>query len=309
MRDDSMNPETYNDDMREEYEIRGGVRGKYYERYRQGPNFVVLDSDASPTEIRRVSTQAEHLPNRRIWVTATQRIVADLFPLIDRALDDRRSGREPLATIPRLALFHLLGCLQTSMSANERGEHSVAMSLLRQCVETLFVVELGFQDATLRDPVIAKWVESRKPQSEMRQYLDEIMPRRQDAGLWNESWYEFVSNLTRAVQPYAHYTSALAGWQIAQYPHTFDNRVFALVGPAAFDIVNATRISLLHALVVWALGEITQRAAPDVFDSRPDVLETIQELKANLRTTELLQDHHNWADQIASNVLAKPQRS
>jgi hypothetical protein len=33
--------------MRDEYDIRGGVRGKYYERYRQGTNVVVLEEDVA----------------------------------------------------------------------------------------------------------------------------------------------------------------------------------------------------------------------------------------------------------------------
>jgi hypothetical protein len=33
------------DEMRAEYDLRGGVRGKYYERYRQGTNLVLLDPD------------------------------------------------------------------------------------------------------------------------------------------------------------------------------------------------------------------------------------------------------------------------
>lgn len=33
------------DDMRPEYDLRGGVRGKYYERYRQGTNVVLLEPD------------------------------------------------------------------------------------------------------------------------------------------------------------------------------------------------------------------------------------------------------------------------
>ncbi len=35
------------DEMRPEYDIRGGVRGKYYERYKQGTNVVVLDPDVA----------------------------------------------------------------------------------------------------------------------------------------------------------------------------------------------------------------------------------------------------------------------
>lgn len=33
--------------MRDEYDIRGGVRGKYYERYQQGTNVVLLEPDVA----------------------------------------------------------------------------------------------------------------------------------------------------------------------------------------------------------------------------------------------------------------------
>jgi len=35
------------DEMRPEYDLRGGVRGKYYQRYRQGTNVVLLDADVA----------------------------------------------------------------------------------------------------------------------------------------------------------------------------------------------------------------------------------------------------------------------
>jgi len=35
------------DEMGPEYDIRGGVRGKYYERYRQGTNVVLLEPDVA----------------------------------------------------------------------------------------------------------------------------------------------------------------------------------------------------------------------------------------------------------------------
>jgi len=39
--------ETHDDEMRAEYDLRGGVRGKYYERYREGTNIVLLDADVA----------------------------------------------------------------------------------------------------------------------------------------------------------------------------------------------------------------------------------------------------------------------
>ncbi len=35
------------EDMKPEYDIRGGTRGKYYERYREGTNIVLLEPDVA----------------------------------------------------------------------------------------------------------------------------------------------------------------------------------------------------------------------------------------------------------------------
>lgn len=43
----NLNNERDEDDMRPEYDLRGGVRGKYYQRYRQGTNVVLLEPDVA----------------------------------------------------------------------------------------------------------------------------------------------------------------------------------------------------------------------------------------------------------------------
>lgn len=45
MSESNTNPE--DDDMLPEYDLTGGVRGKYVERYRQGTNIVLLDPDVA----------------------------------------------------------------------------------------------------------------------------------------------------------------------------------------------------------------------------------------------------------------------
>ena len=35
------------DEMRPEYDLRGGVRGKYYKQYMEGTNLVLLDPDVA----------------------------------------------------------------------------------------------------------------------------------------------------------------------------------------------------------------------------------------------------------------------
>ncbi|OCR00556.1 hypothetical protein BCD67_11260 [Oscillatoriales cyanobacterium USR001] len=44
----SQEPEvTVNDDIKPEYDFSGGVRGRYYEAYRQSSNIVILDPDVA----------------------------------------------------------------------------------------------------------------------------------------------------------------------------------------------------------------------------------------------------------------------
>lgn len=44
-----MNPETQieNDEMLPEYDLSGGIRGKYYEAYKQAQNTIILDPDVA----------------------------------------------------------------------------------------------------------------------------------------------------------------------------------------------------------------------------------------------------------------------
>ena len=41
------NKPTDKEEMKAEYDIRGGVRGKYYERYQHGTNVILLEPDVA----------------------------------------------------------------------------------------------------------------------------------------------------------------------------------------------------------------------------------------------------------------------
>lgn len=42
-----MSEKPEDDDLQPEYDFSGALRGKYYERYRQGTNVVLLDPDVA----------------------------------------------------------------------------------------------------------------------------------------------------------------------------------------------------------------------------------------------------------------------
>jgi hypothetical protein len=47
MSESNMKPDDEDDEMLPQYDLTGGVRGKYVERYRQGTNVVLLDPDVA----------------------------------------------------------------------------------------------------------------------------------------------------------------------------------------------------------------------------------------------------------------------
>lgn len=42
-----VDSDTLHDEMKDEYDIRGGVRGKYFERHQSGTNVVLLERDVA----------------------------------------------------------------------------------------------------------------------------------------------------------------------------------------------------------------------------------------------------------------------
>ncbi|MFZ0960678.1 MAG: hypothetical protein WAO35_07205 [Terriglobia bacterium] len=68
------------DEMRPEYDLRGGVRGKYYQRYQEGTNVVLLDSD-----VAAVFRDSESVNQAlRVLINAARQIEAATPPKADR---------------------------------------------------------------------------------------------------------------------------------------------------------------------------------------------------------------------------------
>jgi hypothetical protein len=89
------------------------------------------------------------------------------------------------------------------------------MALLRQCVEALTIVDVGLQPHEFATDVLLSWVEDRLTQGQIRKKLEAERWPQYGCGLWQESWGEYFGNLARAVQPYAHYSRTLMGWQFS----------------------------------------------------------------------------------------------
>ncbi len=196
-----------------------------------------------------------------------------IWPCWQVALDvlsKRRTGNLNLDHIPELAAIHFIHCMEASIETNRRGRHAVAVGLVRQCVETLTLIDVGLQEQSRRDPLLEAWRQERKTHGQIRSELERDVWPRYGRGLWNETWAEFFGEFARAVQPYAHYTHLLQGWQLASPPGQQLSRspdgnylFLAQIGFNTYDGLKASRITLLHCLLTWAMARLVENNGGD----------------------------------------------
>jgi hypothetical protein len=157
------------------------------------------------------------------WFVLGDQLLWPLIGIAVRSAHEHDHASEDSRAVTELAFCHHAGCMQASMYANEQGKHSAAICLVRQSVEALTVGEIGLQRTEVAEPLLADW-RSGKPHGALRRGLQTLVWPRYGNGLWDEPWADFYANLARAVQPYAHYSYELQGWQYSVLASDFDNR-------------------------------------------------------------------------------------
>jgi hypothetical protein len=250
------------------------------------------------------------MPNPK-WRIMAARVGPDVLTLTNREFDARLQVSENLdaGIAPQLALYHLQGCLNASIDANARHLPSVAICLIRQCVEALAVIDAGFQGASVRDGLLGEWLSGKRSCGELRKALETTVWPRYELGLWNESWAEFFGNLAKAVQPYAHYTQSLLEWQKSViYSDGVERngsvRMTLATSPTSQDAVKLSRIALLQSLVIWTLARLL---LANVTAPRPVSLhEDVEELGRAIGSSKLLFKSRQWADELMPHVIFKP---
>lgn len=163
---------------------------------------------------------------------------------------------------PMLAHWFVLDTLLLANQANRDGMHANALALTRQCVEAISVIELGICGHPDAEATLLKWDSDELTAGKLRAWLQANVWPQYGSGLWTEPWSTFMREFAGAVQPYAHYGRSLAQWQLRLHrlhdPNLPNADIQAVIEmtPRAYDAQKATRITLFHALLTYALGRI-----------------------------------------------------
>src|SRR5947209_8337707 len=77
------------------------------------------------------------------WFKLGEPLIWPTLGLAYQKLSGRRTGNMHLDMMAECAAIHLSHCMEASIETNRKGRHAVAISLVRQCVESMTIVELG----------------------------------------------------------------------------------------------------------------------------------------------------------------------
>lgn len=202
---------------------------------------------------------------------------------------------------PMLAHLFVLDTLVLSNRANREGMHANALSLTRQSIEAINVIELGICGHADAEAMLLRWDADQITAGKLRAWLQMNVWTGYGPGLWSEPWSTFMHEFTGAVQPYAHYGRSLAQWQLRLHSMHDDERDDAdltaviEVRPRAYDAQKATRITLFHALLSYVLGRIWSAAHPE----EAAFAALLGRLGAALGKSRYLDGHEtNWSQQF-----------
>jgi len=93
------------------------------------------------------------------------------------------------ASAARCALYHYVQCLKLSGDVNREGQHAVAISLVRQCVEALTILESALiSDRVLCQSLRSAWIHGKKTSGAIRKELSSKVWASYFPGLWLKPW-------------------------------------------------------------------------------------------------------------------------
>ncbi|PCH52111.1 MAG: hypothetical protein COC20_04295 [Cellvibrionales bacterium] len=184
-------------------------------------------------------------------------------PLVMKGVSDAAATNNmnlQVRSAPMLAHWFMLDSLLLANQANREGMHANALSLTRQCLEALNVIELGICGHKEAETILERWDSDKITAGKLRAWLQNNVWPQYGTGMWSETWSVFMREFASALQPYAHYGSKLAQWQVCLLPgvSSENGSIKALIEmkPRAYDSQKATRITLFHAILIYTLGRI-----------------------------------------------------
>lgn len=242
------------------------------------------------------------------WFEIGDKLIKDISDVALIQADNLSDLESDKKVSIQCSVYHYIQCLMLSIETNRIGNHAIALSTIRQSVEALTLIECGFlRNRELSNELIDAWISGRKTSGAIRNKLEQNIWPDYTKSLWGRNWAESYNEFCKSVQPYAHYSRELQGWQLAVDDNAKMNSngnyvLDAKFGFNTYDSSKATRLTLFHILLSWTLGKIIiNNIDMPALKKQLDQLQEALELADELGKGKL-----SWAQQFWSLEFTNP---
>jgi hypothetical protein len=239
------------------------------------------------------------------WVTLTDDATLETMKRIAEKVTNTGLPLQ-VKNLPMQAHWFVLDSLLTANRVNREGMHALALALTRQSLEAVAIIELGLCKHPGASEKLLQWDADKLTPGELRKWLSENVWNNYGSGLWAEPWSHFMTQLARAIQPYAHYSTHLAKWQLRLHAFPDDRGDSKLVvewTPRAYDAQKATRVTLFHSILTFALARIW---IANVGNQDLPFAAQINRLRVALGKSKYLDGHStDWEKQFWATMFSK----
>lgn len=222
-------------------------------------------------------------------------------------MQDQRRRSEDFDWAPALAAHHLRASMGTAHLTNANGLHAVSLSLTRQAFEALMVIDVGLISTDPARVTLGRWYSGKISAGELRKWLAEnAWSVGSLRGLWDEPWSQLVTQLSRALQPYSHFTPDLLQWNFNQVvPLGRDGKFVVAIGMDHVDQSRVVRLGILRGVLLWMLG----RVIAQYDDADPNEVNSweLPVLAASMKSSGWLISESDWGDNLIPHLMDRPE--
>jgi hypothetical protein len=202
----------------------------------------------------------------------------------------------------RKALFYI-------NSANDNGDHAIALSLLRQCSDPLFIVECGITKSASGQAALEYWVNTPdvKIGNVRKQYAEKIWGQRRGEIL-GMSWNMFFSDFYSAIQDYAHYNPKMLQWTftVDALLNDSDSNMLFQTSLWKYNPENATRITLYQSVIVYALARSVCDYEFKTKSWNKDIEKLLDKYEEGLSESKLIRKPVIWKNELLGLTFDLP---
>ena len=202
----------------------------------------------------------------------------------------------------RYALFHI-------EKANELGHHAIALSLLRQASDPLFLDECALIGDSEGKKALECWATDQKmTMGKLRKNHSQQVWNNDGGSFLGHTWSKFLEEFYASIQEYAHFNPTTLQWTLSPFQSERANggRIVVSSHEWVYNAEQATRITLFQSILVYFLARAIKTGSRILSKKANFAERELKTYEHGLRQSRLIRLPFSWKRELLGMSFHAP---